>query len=180
MELLDHPDGALTDAAPALLAEQVRATAARWRTDGLVVFDTDGVTGHPDHTAATRATTRATTRAAATTGLPVLAWTLPRAVAERLNTELGTASTGRPDHGPGGIDLAIGVHRASQLRAVRSHPSQAVPGSARWRRLELLGDLEHLVWLPADPTGAEDPAQDPEPARHPAGIPADRPRPLPV
>jgi hypothetical protein len=42
------------------------------------------------------------------------------------------------------------VHRERQLQAVRAHPSQAVPGSVLWRRLELLGDREHLRWLVAE------------------------------
>lgn len=33
------------------------------------------------------------------------------------------------------------------VTAVIAHPSQAVPGSALWRRLERQGDTEHLTWL---------------------------------
>ena len=45
--------------------------------------------------------------------------------------------TGHPDH-----------QRATACAlSVTCHPSQAVPGSALWRRLELLGDREHLRWL---------------------------------
>ena len=36
-----------------------------------------------------------------------------------------------------------------QRQAVLAHPSQAVPSSALWRRLELLGDTEHLRHLTA-------------------------------
>jgi hypothetical protein len=39
------------------------------------------------------------------------------------------------------------MDRIRQLAAVRCHPSQAVPGSVLWRRLDLLGDTEHLRWL---------------------------------
>jgi N-acetylglucosamine malate deacetylase 2 len=41
----------------------------------------------------------------------------------------------------------VPVDRSLQLAAVACHPSQAVPGSVLWRRLELLGDEEHLRWL---------------------------------
>jgi len=153
VELLYHPDGALANVDPALLTHQVTVAITRWQADGVVVFDADGVTGHPDHAAATRAVTRAGSRA----GPAVLAWTLPESVASQLNSELGTAFTGRPDHGPAGIDLAITVHRDRQLQAVHSHPSQAVPGSALWRRLELLGEMEYLAWLPTGPAPIQAP-----------------------
>ena len=45
------------------------------------------------------------------------------------------------------LDLVITVTRERQREAVSCHPSQAVPGSALWRRLELQGDTEHLMWL---------------------------------
>jgi len=35
----------------------------------------------------------------------------------------------------------------SVLAVVACHPSQPVPESLLWRRLDLLGDLEHLRWL---------------------------------
>jgi hypothetical protein len=61
-------------------------------------------------------------------GLPVLAWTLPAAVAARLSAETGRGFAGQP---PGRIDLCLRVSR---------------------RRLQLLGECEHLRWLvpPAD------------------------------
>ena len=40
--------------------------------------------------------------------------------------------------------------RERQLQAVACHPSQALPGSVLWRRLELLGDHEHLRYLRKD------------------------------
>ena len=39
------------------------------------------------------------------------------------------------------------LDRTRQFAAVACHPSQAVPGSLLWRRLELLGDIEYLRWL---------------------------------
>jgi LmbE family N-acetylglucosaminyl deacetylase len=95
------------------------------------------VTGHPDHTAAAAAALAA----AATLALPVLAWTLPRQVAARLNAELGTGFVG---HEPADVDLVVTVDRDRQRVASLAHASQAVPTSVLWRRLELLGDVEHL------------------------------------
>ena len=78
----------------------------------------------------------------------MLAWTLPEAVAEQLNDELGTCFVGHPAHR---IDLVVPVRRSRQLAASRAHASQAIPASALWRRLELLGDTEHLRWLRPSP-----------------------------
>jgi LmbE family N-acetylglucosaminyl deacetylase len=138
--LLDHPDAGLTTVPDAELAGRVVAAAEQTDAVGLLVFDPSGVTGHPDH----RQASRAALQAAAEVGLPVLGWTLPIEVAQVLNADYGAAFAGHP---ASGIDLAVTVDRTRQLVAVRHHPSQAVPGSVRWRRLELLGDREHLRWL---------------------------------
>jgi len=69
---------------------------------------------------------------------------VPRTVAAALNEEYGAAFTG---HDPGDIDLVVTLDRTRQLAAVACHPSQAVPGSLLWRRLDLLGDIEFLRWL---------------------------------
>ena len=53
--LLDYPDGHLADVAPGELSGQVTRLAARVGAEGLLVFDDTGITGHPDHQAATRA-----------------------------------------------------------------------------------------------------------------------------
>lgn len=138
--LLDYPDGQLTAVNADTLVADVLAAADRARADGLVVFDPSGVTGHPDH----RAATAAALRAAGHLGLPVLAWTLPASVAATLNAEFGAAFAGHPTST---IDIEIEVDRTRQRTAVACHPSQAVPGSVLWRRLELLGDHEHLRWV---------------------------------
>lgn len=138
----DHADGGLADEPRAPLVDEVRRAAVQAGAQGLVVFDPNGVTGHPDHTTATLAALGAADDLA----LPVLAWTVPAAVADQLNAELGTAFVGRR---PEDIDLVVGVSRARQLAASRAHASQALPTSALWRRLELLGDVEHLRRLRA-------------------------------
>ena len=136
----DHPDGALVGVDQGALAAEVSAAIGRSHAVGLVVFDPSGVTGHPDHVAASAAALRA----AAMADLPVLGWTLPREVAERLNDEFGTGFVG---HQPPQIDLTVTVDRDRQRMASLAHASQAVPTSVLWRRLELLGDIENLRWL---------------------------------
>lgn len=134
---LDHPDGALAGVDPALLAAAVEHHLARTRAHGILVFDpVAGVTGHPDHAAASLAAIAAAGRA----GLPVLGWALPRPVADALNTEYGAAFAGHPSE----TLLEVPVERRRQWAAIACHASQAVPGSVLWRRLELLGDHEYL------------------------------------
>ena len=135
-----HPDGELSELSPTGLATEVVAAAESARADGLLVFDTAGVNGHPDHVAATSVGLLA----AETLNLPVLGWTLPETVGAQLNQEFGTSFTGHRD---GEIDLHVTVDRARQHVASHAHASQALPGSVLWRRLELLGDTESLRWL---------------------------------
>lgn len=142
LTILDHPDGALASVASDRLAAQVAAAAAGVAADLLVVFDEDGVTGHPDHRAATAAAL------AATPSLPVLGWTVPRAVAGVLNAELGTGFGGRTADE---VDLVLSVDRGPQHRAIACHASQSVDNPVLWRRLELLGDREWLRWLRRPP-----------------------------
>jgi N-acetylglucosamine malate deacetylase 2 len=144
--LLDYPDGGLAGVPAAELAGHVAGAAARAGASGLLVFDDTGVTGHPDHRAATSAAVLAGRRA----GLPVLAWTLPSAVAARLSAETGQDFAGQP---PDRIDLRVRVSRERQRRAALLHASQISSGAVLWRRLRLLGDREHLRWLvpPAAP-----------------------------
>lgn len=144
VRLLDEADGDLAQADPGCLAAEVVTAAHHHVADGLLVFDLGGVTGHPDHDAATRAALAA----ARPLGLDVLAWTLPTPVAATLHSESGAPFVGRD---AGEVDLVVTVDRTRQLDAVREHPSQAVPGSVLWRRLELLGDREYLRWLGPTP-----------------------------
>jgi LmbE family N-acetylglucosaminyl deacetylase len=146
VELGDHVDGRLSEVPVPVLAAGVAALARRIGAEGLLVFDSNGVTSHPDHVQATRAATEA----AAGLGIPVLAWALPDDVADLLNEELATTFRGRPSHA---IDARVRVDRGRQLAAVHAHPSQAVPGAPLWRRLELLGDHEHVRWLVPPPAG---------------------------
>lgn len=141
VNLLRYPDGQLANIPAEELAIPVIDLARSFDAQGLLVFDPNGVTGHPDHQQATAAALVAAT----TTKLPVLGWTLPSTVADTLNTEYGTAFAG---HGPPDLDVIVPVDRRRQYQAIHQHRSQALPTSALWRRLELLGPREHLRWLP--------------------------------
>ena len=138
--LLDYPDGGLASIPAAELAGHVAAVAGRAGASGLLVFDDTGITGHPDHRAATSAAVAAGNRI----GLPVLAWTLPTVVAARLSADTGQDFAGQP---PALIDLRVHVSRERQRRAALLHASQVSPGAVLWRRLWLLGDYEYLRWL---------------------------------
>lgn len=138
--LRELPDGGLASLDPALLDDELELSVTASRPDGIVTFDSTGISGHPDHVAATEAAVRV----AGHHGLPVLAWTLPDHICETLSAEGFTGFLCRP---AGEIELVLSVNRDAQRVAVECHPSQAVPGSVLWRRLELQGDTEHLRWL---------------------------------
>ncbi len=136
--LLDLPDGGLAGVDVEVVAGHVAASAQQAGADGLLTFDVDGVTGHPDHVQATAAAVLVGRRL----GVDVLAWTVPVDLALELRHEFDADFRGRHD-----VDLVVAVDRDRQIDAVRCHPSQAVPGSVLWRRLELTGGHEHLRWL---------------------------------
>lgn len=152
--LCGWPDGGLEQSDPVAVQADIVAAVTEERPTGLLVFDSSGITGHPDH----RAATRYATAVAADVGLPVLAWTLPADVAERLNQEYGTGFVG---HGDADVAIRLRVTRDRQRQAIAAHRSQAVPGSVLWRRLELMGDREVLRWVvppPLDRSGAVSPS----------------------
>lgn len=138
IKLLSYPDGALSAVPSDTLAGQVKSAASG--AEAVLVFDPDGITGHPDH----RAATRAALAAAADLDLPVLAWAIPRSVAAALNAEFGTAFVGR-DRSEAEFELR--VDRSRQLRAVRCHYSQSSANPVVWRRLERQEDLEWMIVL---------------------------------
>jgi LmbE family N-acetylglucosaminyl deacetylase len=105
-----------------------------------VAFDLGGITGHPDHVRATEAALAA----AADLDLPVIGWAVPHAVANALNTELGTAFVGRGEHE---IDCTVQVDRSRQWAAIAAHRSQSADNPVLRRRLQLLGDTEHVRML---------------------------------
>lgn len=139
-ELLDYPDGALADVALEELAAHVHRQAVRTGADTILVFDEGGITGHPDHDRATSAAMVAAGR----DDLDVIAWAIPDHVAATLNAEFGTGFVGRP---PQDLDLTITADRRLQREAIACHGSQSTANPVLWRRLELLGDVEHLRYL---------------------------------
>lgn len=138
VEMGEFPDGGLSFQATGALEEQIEQSVNRFSPDLLLTFDPlEGVTGHPDHQAATMAAISV----ARAHDLPILGWALPREVAAAVNEEFGTGLVGYPAEE---LHLTLDVTRDVQMEAVRAHTSQAVPGSLLWRRLELLGGQEHL------------------------------------
>ena len=91
----------------AMPVAEVVAAANSCGADGLLVFDSAGVTGHCDHVA----TTAAGVLGAGMVNLPVLGWTLPEPVAAQLNHELGASFIGHQDKD---IDLQVAVDRVRQ------------------------------------------------------------------
>jgi N-acetylglucosamine malate deacetylase 2 len=138
VQLLDYPDGYLQEVSLDRLTGLVENALAG--ADLLLVFDEDGITGHPDH----RRATQAALAAAAAVGVPVLAWALPLSVASQLNTEFGAGFVG---HHLSDIDIVIDVDRQLQRVAIGCHASQSDDNPVLWRRLDLLGDREYLRWL---------------------------------
>lgn len=136
---LGRPDGGLA-AQERELTDEVLAAMQVFSPDLLLTFDNTGITGHPDHIAVAHATVRA----GRSRDIPVLAWTIPDSVADELVAEGMTGFVGRP---ASQISYVVEVDRSVQRQAVQDHPSQAVPGSPLWRRLDLLGDHEHLRLL---------------------------------
>lgn len=82
----------------------------------------------------------------------VIGWAIPERVAARLNTELGTTFTGRPESV---VDWMFSVDRAVQWRAIAARASQATHNPVLARRLDLLGNTEHPRLLP-DPRHRRD------------------------
>lgn len=151
--LLSYPDGALASVQASQLDQHIRD-----HSDGidlLVAFEPSGVTGHPDH----RAASEAAVRVASTAGLAVLEWGLPPDVADALRAEFGVAfeALDSPES-----DM-ITVDRAVQGRAIARHATQANANPVLVRRLELQGTRENIRITRADP-------RDTEPTHTPLGI----------
>lgn len=140
VELLGYPDGALAAQPRKDLVDHVLRTARDVGAAGLLVFDDGGITGHPDHQAATDAALDA----ADVLDLPVLAWAIPAHVASALNDEFGTTFVGRER---ADCNIVLEVDRAAQLEAVDCHASQSTLNPVMRRRLELQQQREWLRFL---------------------------------
>lgn len=139
LEQLPYPDGRLAGVNPDELADRVEAMLAG--ATMLVVFEAGGITGHPDHRAATGAALLAARRR----GLAVLEWGVAPEVAAALRSEFGAPFTAID--GAGCIDLP--VDRTRQYEAIACHASQSADNPVLRRRLELQGDTERLRYTPA-------------------------------
>lgn len=134
--LLDHPGGRLDETPAEVIEAAVEDRLAG--ADLLVVFEPRGVTGHPDHRAATAAAERVATRHR----IAVLEWGVPGAAAAELNREFGTRFVAA-------VGQRVRVDRAAQWRAIACHRTQARGDAVLQRRLALLGDFECVRLLPA-------------------------------
>jgi LmbE family N-acetylglucosaminyl deacetylase len=137
VELLDYADGALAAQPRHLLVEHILQAAADVDPDWTLVFDDGGITGHPDHQAATDATLDA----ANTLDRPVLAWSVPRAAATALNDAFGTSFVGRDERD---CQITLETDRRTQLQAIACHASQSTDNPVMRRRLELQQNTEWL------------------------------------
>lgn len=131
--LLDYPDGALAEVPLDTLASHLEG-----RPDLLLVFDEDGISGHPDH----RRATEVALEWGRSREVPVLAWAISPTVADRLNAEFGTRFAGRA-----AVDFVVRVDRTAQREAIACHQSQSATNPVLWRRLELMGNEERLRWI---------------------------------
>ncbi len=143
--LHDFPDGRLGEMPPADLDRVVEAALDDAAT--VVAFEPGGVTGHPDHRAATAAAQRAADRHA----LAVVHWGVAPGVAARLNGELGTGFVAFD----GDAVAEVGVDRTAQRAAMACHASQLCDNPVVARRLELEGDVQRIrVCRPPADAGA--------------------------
>jgi LmbE family N-acetylglucosaminyl deacetylase len=141
--LLDFPDGSLDTVATAELDARIDT----WLTAGvaaLVVLEPQGVTGHPDHRAASRAAERIADRRA----LQVIEWGVDPLTASRLETEHGLSFESIAD-GPGVHDVR--VDRTAQLAAIRCHASQLDDDPVVCKVLALQGEMERVRIRPPGP-----------------------------
>ncbi len=115
VRLLNYPDGGLARTPLRALVREIHVTALQSNPQALLVFDSGGITGHPDHWRATEAAMVE----AARLRIPVLAWAIPERVARQLNQEFGTSFVGRQCDE---VDFDISVDRAKQLAAICAAP----------------------------------------------------------
>lgn len=135
--LFDFPDGQLAAIDDAILDSLVDEHAGD--ADLLVVFEPGGVTGHPDH----RAATAAAERVAARRSISVLEWGVNPNVAAALRDELGVAFVPlTADPADDVVDVVI--DRRRQRAAMACHGSQATDNVVLHRRLALQGSFERI------------------------------------
>jgi LmbE family N-acetylglucosaminyl deacetylase len=128
------PDGGLASVPMDVLTGLVEEELPGMRL--LVGFERLGVTGHPDHAAATAAALRVAHRR----GLATLEWGVPDEVARQLRARLAAPFAG---FDPGAGDpVVVRVNRTVQERAIACHASQDPHNLVLRTRLALQGDHE--------------------------------------
>lgn len=136
VRLLDYQDGALAGVDEQELTDRVTGLIDELRPDGMLVFGSGGITGHPDHLAASAAAVAA----GRARSVPVLGLVLPETVAADLRNRFGISFVGVEE-----ADLHVEVDRALQLEAARRHASQM--SEVVIERLAALGPVEWLTWM---------------------------------
>jgi LmbE family N-acetylglucosaminyl deacetylase len=142
--LHDLPDGGLEDQAAGTLDAMIEAQLERG-TAAIVTFEPNGVTGHPDH----RAASAAALRVANDRGATLVEWGLQPKVAAQLRAMCDVRFHSIPD-GADVLDLV--VSRLEQRKAIASHRSQLDDDPLVLRRLAIQGDIERIRLRP--PLGA--------------------------
>jgi LmbE family N-acetylglucosaminyl deacetylase len=134
--LLDFPDGRLDEVGDAELDNHIDGWLS---TDvvALIVLEPQGVTGHPDHRAASGAAERIADRRA----LPVIEWGVGPVTASRLGQDHGVSFASISD-GLGVHDVR--VDRTAQLAAIQSHASQLDDDPVVCKLLAQNGDIERV------------------------------------
>lgn len=146
--LHDFIDGCLGTAAETAVDEIVEANLRDAVT--LLAFESGGVTGHPDHRAASASVLRVADRHR----LAVLEWGVAPDVAALLNAEFATEFVALD--GDGALDVE--VDRVVQLEAIACHRSQADDNPILARRLTLQGSVERVRLRPASRGAVRRPA----------------------
>jgi LmbE family N-acetylglucosaminyl deacetylase len=134
--LLDLADGSLDDVPDGELDRRIDG----WLTTdvvALLVFEPQGVTGHPDH----RAVSRAAERVADQRGLLVIEWGIDPLAAAQLEEHHGLSFESIGD-GPGVYNVR--VDRTAQREAIQRHASQLDDDPVVCKVLELHGDFERV------------------------------------
>jgi LmbE family N-acetylglucosaminyl deacetylase len=137
-ELLSLPDGGLASMSSADLEQTVDDRLGD--SDLVVVFEPGGVTGHPDH----RAATAAAEKVALGRGLLCLEWGLAREVAESLQQQFGVPFTHVEQMGSWPVEII--VDREGQRAAISCHLSQDPDNPVLERRLAL-EDNRELIYV---------------------------------
>ncbi|MHB8324418.1 MAG: PIG-L deacetylase family protein [Candidatus Dormibacteria bacterium] len=128
------PDGGLSDLPAAQLPAMVAAHLAA--ADAVAVFEPGGVTGHPDHCAASRAAGLVADQH----GLITLEWGLAQSVADSLRLQFGAPFLGFEAVGNWPVEIV--VDRELQRSAIACHRSQEPDNPVLQRRLDLESDRE--------------------------------------